>query len=316
MRHAKGDLSIKVLDDGTDPKYLDKIKQIHPRVEIFRSREADMKSKAIRAHLTKDCAYKIISLPVNFWQTQIGNGSGIFLLLEEDAWLTDSVDAGHTSAMMNNHGIVTVKLFWGNCEKLVSGKFSTISNELETITPRLPTENTLVVGPLITNRWKLRSLLTKLAILKEDFLLPYYTLYTVSSAFFSKQYWQYLFQDGSAKLNEGDQLFRALMYKQRHAESGFAKTTTERVKTTYKTSSLNTFKSSFDMLRLNFRLSELWYKDQLLVDENLPSDFSTEYIRTSLGWSADHPDYLQWLKWITDFKSGYQRLGIETGDNS
>src|SRR5690554_5584840 len=78
---------IVVLDDGTPQKYLDKIKQLFPEIEIIKSPYYEQKNESI---LRNEIPVKLI--PAMFWKEEVLKGSEHFILLEDDMWFSVRVD--------------------------------------------------------------------------------------------------------------------------------------------------------------------------------------------------------------------------------
>jgi hypothetical protein len=58
---------VKVLDDGTPEKYLQKIKEKHPKVEIIKSENYQNKIAAIAENLKSGKEIDGFSIPTNLW---------------------------------------------------------------------------------------------------------------------------------------------------------------------------------------------------------------------------------------------------------
>src|SRR4051812_30553400 len=89
---AVGSYSVTVLDDGTPPEYLLRIQTLFPQVRILRSDQYDAKVQALDDHHAKRSNFKLTQIPSEFWYASIEQGSEIFALLEEDAWLTEMLN--------------------------------------------------------------------------------------------------------------------------------------------------------------------------------------------------------------------------------
>jgi hypothetical protein len=211
-RFLKGNFSITILDDGTLPEFLQKIGALYPKILIRSSPFANDKREALKLHIHNEVKFPVSTLPFEFWKSEIRRGSEYFLLLEEDAWLTDEVDADHISDEMRKNDMVTIKLFWGSCEKMVAGGRKPLEKDLERIIPELPVSSYSLMKPFLLNQLKIRSVLLRTKILSPGHLLPYYTLYSVASAFFRKDYWLFCWSDEQETITETNQLLRALQW--------------------------------------------------------------------------------------------------------
>lgn len=313
--NLKGHYRITVLDDGTDHRYLARIKARFSEVIIRFSPSAAAKRTATEVHCNGGDGRFPKVIPFKFWTDEIRKGSDYFLLMEEDGWLTGPVDLVLIEGSMRRHDVIITKLFWGNAEVLVSGRRIGESTELELLAPNLPGTPLWILKPLLRNTLKVRSLLLRLKALPTDHLLPYYNLYTVASAIYLKEYWLYCLQDAGDSVNEPLQLLRAAMFRKQHPSTVTAKTITQRANTTYITSTFNTLQGiHFDMVRLNRELTEAWLRGDIDSMANYPNDFQSGYLANAIAL-PERGDFSQqrWSEWISVFQKEYGDLGIETG---
>jgi glycosyltransferase involved in cell wall biosynthesis len=310
-KNIKGDYTIRILDDGTPQVFLEKIQKLFPHVSIRKSHTWQQKSKAIEDHLAGRIPYHFKNIPASFWKTEIETASPFFLLLEEDAWLKEPLIIPHFEKIMQDQRIVILKLFWNGNEGIVTGKKTRLSEEVEEIIPRLPLKNKSVASLLLKNKLRIRSLLQKSGLLSPRFLLPFYTLYTVSSAFFQKEYWLAAWGDSHDRVDEGDQLFNAFRWEQNHPGDRYAKTLTQKVDTSYITSAINPFKIlNFDFIRFNHMINEAWLDGKINVMENYPYDYSVSYLSRFIGSQKFQECSVErWEQWIAVFKSQYISQG-------
>ncbi|HYG01087.1 MAG TPA: glycosyltransferase [Chryseosolibacter sp.] len=301
----KGDFRITILDDGTPSRYLERIRKEFPSIIFKRSDGSEMKSAAIEQHLAGQQSYNIKTIPVKLWQRAIDAGSEKFLLLEEDAWLTQPSHINDYQVIMNQHKIAILKLYWSGNPKIVEGSKHVLASDVEQISPQF-TAFDQAMTKLVMEQTFLRKILMKFGIISPNDLLPYYTLYTVSSAIFEKNFWLSLWKDASEVVNEHEQLTRALKWKQNHPEDVFAKSTTQKVNTSYITSSLNPFKSpSIDFISLNHFLNEAWYAGKVNPMQNYPHDFSLTYLEQFVPLDL----HKIWHDWIHVFKRQFTDQG-------
>src|SRR6185369_12836302 len=95
-------------------------------------------------------------------------------------------------ATMKKYGLSTLKIGWNGSNMLVQGNKVALTDTVEQIIPHLPSLPNLIEGSLLKNTFKIRSVLQRLGVLSPAFTLPYYSLYTITSAFFDKQYWLWI----------------------------------------------------------------------------------------------------------------------------
>jgi glycosyltransferase involved in cell wall biosynthesis len=310
-KYFRGNYNIIILDDGTPEQYLKRIQTLFPSVHIHRSDSYDRKSRAIREHLAGHSAYNLKHIPAQFWKDKIASASNIFLLLEEDAWITSEIDQVAIKDAMLKHNIAITKLFWNGNENIVKGEKNLIGNETELILPKLPVTNLFLAEMILKNRFRIRSVLIKAGILDPQFMLPYYSLYTVSSAFFKKDFWLTAMENADARINEDRQLFNALRWSLNNKNAAFAKTQYQKVNTSYITTAVNSFTTiKFDFIQFNHIMNEAWLHGNLNPMQNFPRDFSIPYLSEFLiekKVSGCTPE--EWMIWITMFKGQYESLG-------
>lgn len=308
-RFVSGNFEIHVLDDGTPHKYLDRIIQLFPLVKIHHSPLHSKKAKAIMDHVSNNGRFNMFSIPTNFWAENIARSTDKFLLLEDDIWLIDKINVDEVEAIMQDQKLILIKLAWFGNERLVRGKKKIINKSVEEFKPAIP----LLSKFIFLNKFKVASILQRLNLyeLKFKSVLPFYSLYTVASAFYDKEYWLYLWQDTQVKVDEGIQLKKAVDWFDKQG-SKYAKTIHEITKTSFITSATNQFEGvALDIFRFNHYLNEAWLAGELNALEGFPADLSTDYLATILDRSND-PGCLssEWTKWISKFQAPYIDLGF------
>jgi glycosyltransferase involved in cell wall biosynthesis len=310
---VQGDFRVRVLDDGTPPEYLARITELFSEVAIFTSPLYGAKVDALRAHVASQRTFDQRTIPTGLWLEHVAAGSDIFLLLEDDIWLTAPVllaDIDHTMAAQH---LDMVKISWLGNNAVITGTKVPVGKQLEEIIPYIPLASNL----LILDKFKVRSTLKKLGLLRfvrNDFQLqlPVYTLYGVASAFFTKKYWLHLWGGGQSRVDEVQQLQKAgQWYTQHHGR--YAKSRVELTKTSFITSTTNMYKGvELDIFVFNYCLNEAWLRGQLDSMQNFPKDFSQEYLGGILTASGDaRINVVEWAKWIQSFKAQYLSFGCE-----
>lgn len=308
-QYVRGNYKVTILDDGTPSQYLDKIHRMFPEIVIRRSDQYNEKVSAINKHLKGQAVFSLTSIPTNLWRNSIKEGSSVFLLLEEDAWLTEPVDVDSITATIEQFKLATLKIGWNGSDMLVQGKKKLLTDAIEQIIPPAPSIPGILQHTLLTNKFKIRTILQRLGLLSPLFTLPYYSRYTITSAFFDKQYWLWLWEGAGSTLNEGSQLHRSVVYANLH-ETTYSKTLHEKVKTSFITSSVNRLKTvQFDMVALHHQLNEAWLNDRLDVMQNFPRDFSVEYLKSFLSGKFPQCSPSAWDAWINEFKGLYRKVG-------
>lgn len=310
---VSGDFQIIILEDGTPPKYLDRIKNIFPDVRIVYSPFYETKVKALHDHVHFRLPYKESVIPIAFWVDEIAKCSDYFLLLEDDIWLTTHLSIDELEHTMVTENIVMTKLSWHGNAVLVSGKMRDISTNLEEIVPRIP----VFASGIFMNKYRIRSLLYHSRILKLiksefQYQMPYYTIYSVASACFSKEYWLQLWDKDQSNIQEHLQLQKAAKWYE--AKKGrYAKTKVEVTATSFLTSATNMFEGvALDVFYFNYYLNEAWLAEQFDAMENFPFDFSETCIKIILDHANDsHCSYSEWVKWTEHFKGHFRSIGCK-----
>lgn len=310
---AEGTFHIRVLDDGTPPEYLARIKELFPQVTIFTSPLYKAKVAALRAHVAGERTFDQRTIPTGLWLEHIAMGSDIFLLLEDDIWLTGQLPLDKIERDMELHRLDMVKVSWLGNENVITGRKVPISEQLEEIVPHIPLASNL----LVLDRFGVRSALKRLRLMRlvrNDFQLqlPVYTLYGVASAFFTKKYWLYLWQDEQVRVDEVQQLQKAGQWYRQH-QGRYAKSQKELTKTSFITSTTNMYKGvELDIFAFNYHLNEAWLHGELDAMQNFPRDFSQEYLGGLLTATGDaRTNVSEWSKWIQRFKAQYISFGCE-----
>lgn len=310
---VSGAFRITVLDDGTPPAYLEKIQSSFPEIIIRRSALYEEKVRAIEAHVKGQAPFQSFQIPVDLWTAQVASASQVFLLLEDDIWLTEKVDLAQLRSQMEQHHVVVAKIGWSGNKNVNQGKISVLSDALESIEPKLPVASSVMFEAIALNKYKVRSLLYRLGFVNDEFNLPYYAMYAVAAAMFDKSYWLSLWENAGQRVNETLQLNKALHWKNSHPGDAFGKSRQELCKTSYISSATNNFEGvNLDMIVLNHHLNEAWLSGQLDPMNNFPRDFDVSYLQGLLKTVADKRYSAEgWNQWITRFKNQYINLGCD-----
>ncbi|RZJ95458.1 MAG: glycosyltransferase [Hymenobacter sp.] len=310
---AQGEFQVRVLDDGTPPEYLARIQELFPEVAMFTSARYEAKVAALRAHVAGERPFDQRTIPTDLWHAHVAAGSEVFLLLEDDIWLTGPVQLDEVARQMTSQHLDLVKISWLGNDQVITGKKVSLGEQLEEIIPHIPLASEL----LVLDRFGMRSALKRLGLLRlirNDFRLqlPVYTLYGVASAFFSRAYWLFLWDDKQSRVDEVQQLQKAGQWY-RHRGGRYAKSRVELTKTSFITSTTNMYKGvNLDIFAFNQRLNEAWLRGQLDVMQNFPQDFAPAYLGGFITASGDPRTTIgEWMKWIERFKAQYIDFGCK-----
>ncbi|QNS40626.1 glycosyltransferase family 2 protein [Chryseobacterium manosquense] len=313
-RFCHGFSGIKVLDDGTPPKYIDKILQKYPEVKIVLSEQYEEKNKAIEENLQSSKEINGFKIPVKMWKDAVRHSTSFFVITEDDVWFTHQINLAELQQCMISKNTDLVKL--GNLGRTPNGKKETCGNdnliypELKFLSfPKKPAE------AFFYNRFKFFSLLYKLKMVDNYTIGTYYELISILMGMYRKDYWLKLWEGIDQKVDEKRQLMNASLHYRKHRNNPFliGVLENENMKTTFKSSATNSYHKygyDFDVNRFNFILNEYWFNDELNVFENFPKDFSDACFMKILS-EHTHPKAQpeEWQKWAAQFKKQYSDMG-------
>ena len=89
---VEGNCTVKILDDGTPEKYLQKIKEKHPNVEILKSENYQNKILAIEENLKSGKEIDGFTIPTELWINAVKNATDYFIITEDDVWFTQKIN--------------------------------------------------------------------------------------------------------------------------------------------------------------------------------------------------------------------------------
>jgi hypothetical protein len=307
------DFKIKVLDDGTPQKYLDKLQNKFPDIQIYKSDFYDEKVK----FTSEGKQPKINKIPIELWLQEAKNATDYFILLEDDIWFVEKFDLKKLEQNCIEKKLVFVKLFWLGNEKLIQSKTRFVKDNLTFFEPNLYLRNPLLYKFVFYkfNRFKIRKTLKALKIHTDDRFLSYYSIYAVAGVVFRKDYFLSLWNDHKNEVDEGLQLYNSVKFlKKNRSKIGFAHTTNEVVKTGFSSSATNQFKNykdvKIDMFLLNKTVNEAWFNDELDVMQRYPKDLNSEQIVAIIEKEKNTDlQVVEWRKWVSSFKNQFQSFG-------
>ena len=319
-RNVEGEFKITVLDDGTPQVYLEKIVSLFPAVIIKKSSLYDRKSAAISSHLKNESEFDLFTIPVSMWQKEVSLSSDIFLIMEDDNWFIGNIKLEEVIHEMKRNEFVMLTMSWQGNDKYIQGKRKPVNAAIEEIIPSIPVLSKMIfLNKFYSNsilnflkKIKVSSILYKTGVLKNEYEIrwPFYTIYLITSTFFRKDYWMWLWEGSPEKVDELYQLKRAAAWYEKN-KSRYAKTYTEITRTSYISSATGSFSDiDFDIYHFNYRLNEAWLNGSFDAMENYPSDYNITYIKQFLDKAGDNKcTYENWLKWVGRFKGQYRNIG-------
>lgn len=308
------DLQIKVLDDGTPQKYLDKIQQKFPKIKIYKSEFYSQKV----AFTEKGDRPEIHNIPIDLWIKVASESSQNFILLEDDIWFTKTVNIQELQSTIDQENLAFVKLFWLGNPVLIQEKSSVINNNLRIFQADLFVDNPVLYNFIFYkfNRFKIRKTLQTLKIHTRKRHLSYYSIYSVAGVVFNKDYFAALWNSHNNEIDEFLQLYNAVNYKFKNKKAAFARTENEIVRTGFSSSATNQFKVfddvHVDMFRFNKIINDAWLNDDFDSMSNFPADFSQERIIEIVKSAKDSEINIEeWQKWVTEFKNKFKAFGCQ-----
>ncbi|KAA5535299.1 hypothetical protein [Paenimyroides baculatum] len=299
---------IIVLDDGTPQKYLDKIVELFPDIQIIKSPYYEQKSKDIS--LIK-VPKKVI--PADFWRDEVLKGSEYFILLEDDMWFTQPVNYKDFTKEIYDLKMDMIKFLWLKNTKLISDNIIQKTAFFNIVQPKVLTKNPFLFDAIFrTNKFKLGSLVIKLFNHKLE-LLKYYRLYMVAGGVFSKRYYETCWKSSQDNVDELKQISQLLKSKIDTNIGNFKK---EILKTTLKTTATLISKENLgitiDIFKINEILNEEWLNGNTYKIDDFNSDISTDWISKSLLKITKNKSlYSTWETWYEAFRLSYKKIGSE-----
>lgn len=306
-------LEIIVLDDGTNTKYLSLIETKYPDIVIKKSPFYESKVKKIENFNEKGELISEMEIPTQFWLSSINESAEeYFLLLEDDIWFSDKIDIHSTLEIMKSKNMCMLKLFYLGNKSLVSGELVKLSDKVNEIKPKLITRNIFLFNNLILkNRFKLISILQRLGIYKISYKIDYYTIYNVAGVIFSREYYSYLWNDYEGKVNEDEQLLKAVAFLNKGKNVSYGVFKNDIIKTSFTSSATNMFEGiNLNAFTYNHLLNEAWLKGELDAMSGYPKDILESDVEKVLE-KNQHPlaSVEEWRKWVNRFKEQYRNVG-------
>lgn len=299
---------IVVLDDGTPQRYLDKITELFPNIEIVKSPYYEQKSNDISLNKVPE---KVI--PANFWRDEVLKGSDYFILLEDDMWFTQAINYKDFTKEVYDLKMDMIKFLWLKNNRLISDNVVQKTEYFNIVQPRVLTKNPFLFDAIFrTNKFKLGSLAIKLSNHKLE-LLKYYHLYMVAGGVFSKRYYQTCWKSNQNNVDELKQISQLLQSK---INSNIGNSNTEILRTTLKTTatliSKENLGTTVDIFKINEILNEEWLVGNTYKIDDFNSDISTDWIKNCILKIINNKSlYSAWDKWYEAFRLSYRKIGSE-----
>jgi len=314
--NVSGSFKIKVLDDGTPKKYLDKIREKYPEVEIRLSGSYEKKIEAIAENLKTGKAVNGFEIPTKFWYENVKTASEYVIVTEDDVWFTTPINVDNLQEQARKFDINLLKLGWlGNENERKDLNLSSISGDLESAQPKeLLLLNKKLMTAFFHNQYKFFTILYKLKIVDNLTPLKYWSLNSILMGFYKKDYWLDIWKDMDGKVDEKKQLINASLFYRRNKNNPnfISRLKTEAMKTTFQSSATNSYHEygfDFDVNLFNYLINEAWLKGEFDAMENFPKDFSIDYFKSFVSEKINIPEF---EKWVNKFRIQYEEMGCNT----
>lgn len=314
--NVSGSFKIKVLDDGTPKKYLDKIREKYPEVEIHLSGSYEKKIEAIAENLKTGKAVNGFEIPTKFWYENVKKASEYVIVTEDDVWFTTPINIDNLQEQARKFDINLLKLGWlGNENERKDLNLSSISGDLESAQPKdLLLLNKKLMTAFFHNQYKFFTILYKLKFVNNHTHLKYWSLNSILMGFYKKDYWLDIWKDMDGKVDEKKQLINASLFYRRNKNNPnfISRLKTEAMKTTFQSSATNSYHEygfDFDVNLFNHLINEAWLKGEFDAMENFPKDFSIDYLKSFVSEKINIPEF---EKWVNKFRTQYEEMGCNT----
>ncbi len=311
LNSQKRDFSIKILDDGTPQKYLDKLQEKFPEIQIYKSEWYEHKS----SFCTVGKKPEIMTIPIDFWVNGTKSVSEYFLLLEDDIWINQKVDFEKMMEEAKSDNVSFLKLFWLGNPKLIQTKSTTKKKEYTLYKPKLYTKYPLLFYIVFYkfDCFKIRKTLRSLKIHTDEKYLSYYSIYSVAGMIFKRDYFLSLWKNHKNTVDENLQLYNSLKHYFKN-ETVYAHSNSEIVTQGILSAATNQFKNfegiNTDMFLFNKIVNEAWYNNEFDVMKNYPKDLDMDTIEAIIKKENNiNLKANQWKEWVLHCKNQYRNFG-------
>lgn len=303
------DGKIVVIDDGTPKKYLDKLRLKYPDVVIEKTDFYEVKSNYIEGK-QEEFEKRI---PIESWLKTVRDSSDYFLLIEDDMWITNTINWSNIKDFIKVERPLLLKLFWLGNNELIASKKELTKDNYVIYQPKLISKSLFVFKLFSFDRFKFRLFTEFIGLYSLQNKLNYYSIYSVAGAFFKKEYFLNLWNDNYGNVNEDLQLRNALKFIKRHNKSIFARFREETLKTSFISSATNFsrgYDKEFDMFAFNKILNDAWYEDLTSFNRDYSRDISAQIIEKTLSSMDVSIVFIEkWKVWMESFKNQYKNIG-------
>lgn len=296
---------IIVLDDGTPQKYLNKIVELFPDIQIVKSPYYEQKSKDISLNKVPE---KVI--PADFWRDEVLKGSEYFILLEDDMWFTQPINYKDFSKDVYNLKMDMIKFLWLKNNKLISDNVIQKTKYFNIVQPKVLTKNRFLFDAVFrTNKFKLGSVAMRLFNHKLE-LLRYYHLYIVAGGVFSKRYYETVWKTNQNTVDELKQVSQLFKSKFK-VKVGNTKNETLRTscKTTATLISKEHLDVTIDIFKVNKLLNNAWLINIVYDVFDFNNNIPTAWIKNVLTSDKMNKSlFEEWQIWYKKIEFTYNKI--------
>lgn len=312
---VEGEYQITVLDDGTPKKYLDKLQEKYPNIQVKYSQSYPQKAKAVEENALYGKKIDSFNIPTDLWRNAAKTASEYFIMTEDDVWFTEKINVNELAHQAKENKVALLKLGWLNNYK--DDKWVHLLGINETLMATQPKDlflsHPFIMDLFFYNKYKFFTLGYKLKIFDNYTKLKYWALNSILMGFWHKDYWNFVWKDAQRKVDEKQQLRNAAIYYRKHKNNPhfIARLNKEVMRTTFQSSATNSYHEygfDFDVNVFNHLISEAWYEEDFDVMQNFPKDFSTDYWERFIEHKINTAEF---RKWVEQFKNQYRNLGCE-----
>jgi hypothetical protein len=289
--HLSGHERVIVLNDGITGKYLTKLEKHHPEVQFRRS-------DRILGDRPKPSARAARHNPARFWVREIAADPHDYaFILEEDTWLTASIDLNSVIPPITAANSLLLRLYWGG-NAAMSIAENIIKEEALAPDRRLQ-YYMLPMGPL-----DMREL---------------YKIFPLAQSIFKIKYWVAAYAGTPYWDDEGHVLGNALGYVNEQLRQNrpisFCSLDQEAVRhTAISTSRTDSggkgVTHKVDATLYNNALNDAWLDGEIDAMTNFPADPDDETVLAVLQRRLTADQIADWLAWRDDYKRMYLSLGV------
>ncbi|MDH0673326.1 glycosyltransferase [Empedobacter sp. GD03861] len=314
--NIKGTFKIKVVDDGTPEKYLKKISDKYPDIEIIKTQNYNRKIQSIKDNIEKGDLINGFDIPISDWKETVKKSSDYVLVTEDDVWFTGKLDLDIIYQVMKDKNSSLLKIGWISNRTIKSKIIEEVGN-IQFIKPDLFLGNRFVMECILKNKFKIFSLLYRLGKVDNSSRNEYWILNSMLMGVYKRDYWLNVWSTLSNKVDEMEQLINASVWAKKNTDNkyAFSKLNSLIMNTTFQSSATTSYhehyKINFDVNKFNYYLNEEWYKDNFDVISDFPKDINRAKIVEILDKFNDEKCTSEnWILWTNKFKEQYIKQGV------